>query len=59
MLGRQDEAVNEMAILWYGGRPQALQDLKRFQEYIRRSIPYKDPAILARLSELWQASEKP
>jgi adenylate cyclase len=56
-LGRQDEAKSEMAILRAAGRPQASQDLKRFQEYLQRSIPYKDPAILARLSELWQAAE--
>jgi adenylate cyclase len=57
-LGRQDEAVSEMATLRATGRPQARQDLRRFQEYVQRSVPYKDPAILARLIELWQAAER-
>jgi hypothetical protein len=56
-LGRQDEAVKEMAILRDAGRPQAFQDLKRFQEYVQRVAAYEDSAITTRLSDLWQAAE--
>ena len=56
-LGRQDEAVNEMAILRDAGRPQAFQDLQRFEEYVQRVAAYEDPAITKRLSDLWQAAE--
>jgi len=57
-LGRQEEAKAEMAILRDQGRPQASQNLRLFQEYIQRSIPYKDPAVLEHLSELWQKAEQ-
>ena len=56
-LGRQDEARHEMAILREAGRPQASQDLERFQEYVQRVAAYEDSAITTRLSELWQAAE--
>jgi len=56
-LGKQEEAVKEMAILRDSGRPQAFQDLKRFQEYVKQVAAYSDPAITARLSELWQRAE--
>ena len=55
--GRQEEARQHMAILRDAGRPQATRDFPRFQEYIRRSLPYKNPAILEHLSALWQAAE--
>jgi adenylate cyclase len=56
-LGQREEAVKEMAILRDSGRPQAFQDLKRFQEYVKQVAAYSDPAITARLSELWQRAE--
>jgi adenylate cyclase len=56
-LGQQANAVNEMAILRDAGRPQAFQDLKRFQEYVQRVAAYEDSAITTRLSDLWQAAE--
>jgi adenylate cyclase len=56
-LDRQEEAKQHMAILRDAGRPQASQDLQRFQEYIRRSLPYKDPKILEDLSKIWQDAE--
>jgi adenylate cyclase len=56
--GRQAEARQHMAILREAGRPPATRDDPRFQAYIRRSLPYKDPAILDRLIELWQAAEE-
>jgi tetratricopeptide (TPR) repeat protein len=54
---RRTKAIADMAILRDTGRPQAFQDLQRFQDYLRRSIPYQDSAILDRLSDLWQAAE--
>ena len=36
----------------------ATRDDPRFQAYIRRSLPYKDPAILDHLIELWQEAEE-
>jgi hypothetical protein len=57
-LDQQEEARQRMAILRDAGRPQASQDLQRFQEYIRRSLPYKDPEILEDLSKIWQDAEK-
>jgi len=56
-LGRQDEAVDEMAILRDMGRPQASQNLKRFQDYVQQAHPYEIPAITTRLIELWRAAE--
>jgi TolB-like protein/class 3 adenylate cyclase/Tfp pilus assembly protein PilF len=56
-LGRQEEAVHEMAILREMGRPQASQDLERFQEYIQQAHPYEIPAITTRLIDLWKAAE--
>jgi tetratricopeptide (TPR) repeat protein len=56
--GRQAEARQHMAFLREAGRPLATRDDPRFQAYIRRSLPYKDPAILDRLIELWQAAEE-
>jgi adenylate cyclase len=57
-LDQQEEAKQQMAILRDAGRPQASQDLQRFQEYIQRSLPYKDPEILEDLSKIWQDAEK-
>jgi adenylate cyclase len=57
-LGKQDEAVREMAILRDMGRPQAFQDLNRFEEYLRRGHPFQNPAIKTRLRDLWQAAER-
>jgi adenylate cyclase len=57
-LDQQVEAKQHMAILRDAGRPQASQDLQRFQEYIRRSLPYKDPEILEDLSKIWQDAEQ-
>jgi len=56
-LGRQDEAVDEMAILRDMGRPQASQNLKQFQDYVQQAHPYEIPAITTRLIELWRAAE--
>jgi adenylate cyclase len=56
-LGRQNEAVREMAIQRDMGRPQAFQDLPRFREYVRQVAPYENEAITTRLGELWQAAE--
>jgi len=55
----REDAKREMAILRDTGRPQALDDLKRFQEYVRRGNPYANQAITARLMEVWQAAETP
>jgi adenylate cyclase len=57
-LDQQEEAKQQMTILRDAGRPQASQDLQRFQEYIQRSLPYKDPEILEDLSKIWQDAEK-
>jgi adenylate cyclase len=56
-LGRQEEAASEMAILRNLGRPQASQELARFQAYIQQTHPYENPAITIRLINLWQAAE--
>jgi adenylate cyclase len=56
-LGRQDEAVEEMAVLRAMGRPQASPDPERFREYVQQSHPYENPAITTRLIEIWQATE--
>ena len=57
-LGRQDEAKAEMAILVEDmGRPRASQGLEQFREYVQQTHPYENPAIIARLVELWQAAE--
>jgi hypothetical protein len=56
-LGRQDEAVREMAILRDMGRPQAFQALQRFQEYVQQVAPYEDATITTSLGEIWQAAE--
>jgi TolB-like protein/Flp pilus assembly protein TadD len=56
-LGRQDEAVAEMAIQRDMGRPQASQDLDRFWEYVRRVAPYENEAITTHLGNLWLAAE--
>ena len=56
-LNRQEDAVKEMAILRDSGRPQAFQDLKRFQEYVTKVAAFSDPAITKRLGELWQGAE--
>jgi adenylate cyclase len=56
-LGRQDEAVHEMAIQRDMGRPQAFQGLQRFQEYVQQVAPYEDATITTRLGEIWQAAE--
>jgi adenylate cyclase len=57
-LDRQDEAVNEMAILQAMGRPRASQDPERFKEYVQQTHPYEIPAITTRLIDLWQAAER-
>jgi len=58
-LNRQQEAVNEMVkVRTTGGRPDYLRDPKLLEQFIKRTLPYKDPAITARLIELWQAAEK-
>jgi adenylate cyclase len=67
-LDQQEEAKQHMAILRDAGRPQASADLQRFREYIRRSLPYKDPVaslqdegrpqILEHLIKIWQDTEK-
>jgi TolB-like protein len=55
--GRQEEAKQEMAILRDTGRPQAFQNLQRFQDYVKRGNPYEDKGITERLMYLWQAAE--
>ena len=57
-LDRQDEAVDEMAILRAMGRPQASQDPERFREYVQQTHPYEIPEIPGRLIDLWQAAER-
>jgi adenylate cyclase len=58
-LGRQQEAVDEMIkVRATGGRPDYLRDPKQLEAFIKRTLPYKNPAITARLVELWQAAEK-
>jgi adenylate cyclase len=57
--GRTAEAQHEMAILRDTGRPQASENLHRFQDYVRRGNPYTDPAMTARLMAIWQAAETP
>jgi len=58
-LGRQQEAVNEMVtVRSTGGRPDYLRDPKRLEEFVKRTLPYENQAITARLIELWQAAER-
>jgi adenylate cyclase len=58
-LGRQDEAVNEMVtVRSIGGRPDYLRDPQRLDQFIRRTLPYENQAITARLIQVWQAAEK-
>src|SRR5262245_38654621 len=58
-LGRQQEAVDEMIkVRTTGGRPDYLRDPQQLEAFITRTLPYKNPAITARLIELWQAAEK-
>ncbi len=58
-LGRQQEAVSEMVkVRNTGGRPDYLRDPKRLEAFIKRTLPYQNPAITARLIELWQAAER-
>jgi TolB-like protein/class 3 adenylate cyclase len=56
-LGRQEEAKHEMAILRDTGRPQAFQNLKRFQDYVTRGNPYADRGITTHLMKVWQDAE--
>jgi len=56
--GQHNDARNEMDTLAHGGRPRPSQDLARFQAYIERSLPYADPAIRARLIDLWRRAEQ-
>ncbi len=58
-LGQQQKAVEEMAkVRTLGGRPEYLRDPQKLQEFIQRTLPYKEPAITARLIQLWQAAER-
>ena len=58
-LGRQQEAVAEMVkVRTTGGRPEYLRDPKRLEQFIKRTLPYENKAITARLIELWQAAER-
>jgi adenylate cyclase len=67
-LAQQEEAKQHMASLRDAGRPQASVDPQRFEEYIRRSLPYKEPMaslrdagrpqILEHLTKIWQDAEK-
>src|SRR5262245_56230795 len=56
-LGRQAEAKAEMAIV-RAARGQAVQTPAQYQDYIRRSLPYKDRKILDYLVTIWQEAEK-
>jgi TolB-like protein/class 3 adenylate cyclase/Tfp pilus assembly protein PilF len=63
-LGRQDEAMAEMAILRESGRLQPSQGLERFKEYIQQTHPYEmvegkrlAPEITTHLIDLWRAAE--
>ena len=56
-LGQQAEARHQMALLRAAGRPQASQDLARFRDYCRRSLPHTDSALLNWLIEVWGAAE--
>jgi adenylate cyclase len=58
-LGQDKEAGDQMVILRDAGRPQFFQDPERFQAYVQRVAAYDDPAITARLSDLWKAAERP
>jgi adenylate cyclase len=53
-LGRQQEAVQQAAKV---RRPEYLRDPKNLAEYIKRILPYKDPAIRAHLIDLWQKAD--
>jgi adenylate cyclase len=61
--GKRDKAKEEMKTLLDQGRLPASQDVERFKDYIKRSIPYKVPGsldyILDHLTELWQLAEQP
>jgi adenylate cyclase len=58
-LGRQQEAVAEMVkVRTTGGRPDYLRDPKLLEQFIKRTLPYDNKAITARLIELWQKAEK-
>jgi adenylate cyclase len=56
--GNREDARKEMAILAQGGRPRPSRDFERFQKYIERSLPYADPAIRARLIDLWREADQ-
>jgi len=53
-LGRQQEAVQQAAKV---RRPEYLRDPKNLEEYITRILPYENPAIRARLIDLWQKAD--
>jgi adenylate cyclase len=58
-LNREDEAVNEMAILRDMRRPLA-RDIggpDAFRELVRQGHPYANPAITDHLSDRWLAAE--
>ena len=67
-LGRREEAQTEMRRLLEARSAMASQHRERFQDFIQRSLPYKDPVairgdasrpqILERLSQIWQDAEK-
>ena len=58
-LNRQPEAVAEMVkVRSTGGRRDYLRDPKLLEQFIKRTLPYKNPVITARVIELWQAAEK-
>jgi TolB-like protein/Tfp pilus assembly protein PilF len=67
-LAQQGEAKQHMASLGDAGRPQASVDSQRFEEYIRRSLPYKEqiaslrdesrPQMLEHLIKTWHEAEK-
>jgi adenylate cyclase len=59
-LDQQEEAKQQMAIV-RAGRPQAVQTLAQYQDYIRRSLPYNiygHPEIVDELIKIWQEAEK-
>jgi adenylate cyclase len=58
-LGQQDEAKRQMIILRDTGRPQHFREPERFQAYVRRGNPYANPAITARLMQVWEDAETP
>jgi adenylate cyclase len=58
-LGQRDEAIEQMIkVRSTGERPESLRDPQELEKFIKRTLPYDNPKITARLIELWQAAEE-